>query len=70
MPAIVKNVVNGGILDQRGITENFIVMEVNGKAVNSQKDIEKILNGYKGNVSMKYVDSYGNIRTTGFTMPN
>ncbi|MEN2433824.1 Do family serine endopeptidase [Weeksellaceae bacterium A-14] len=67
---IVKNVVSGGMFDQRGITDNYIVMEVNGKAVNSQKDIEKILNGYKGNVSIKYVDSYGNIRTTGFAMPN
>ena len=67
---VVKNVVSGSIFDQKGITDNYIVLEVNGKEVNSQKDIDKILNGYKGNVSIKYVDAYGNLRTTGFVMPN
>ncbi len=67
---IVKNVVSGGELDKKGISDNYIVFEVNGKTVNSQKDVEKILNGYKGNVSIKYVDEYGRITTTGFVMPN
>ncbi|MDL1913567.1 MAG: PDZ domain-containing protein [Bergeyella sp.] len=67
---LVKNITPGGIFDKKGISENYIVIEVNGKSVNSQKDIEKILDGYKGNVSLKYVDEYGRITTTGFAMPN
>ena len=56
-------------MDKIGVVDNFIVMEINGKPVNSQKDVEKILNGYKGNVQVKYVDSYGRITTRGFKMP-
>ena len=67
---LVKNVISGGELDKKGIADNYIIIEVNGKSVNSQKDVEKILNGYKGNVSIKYVDEYGRITTTGFVMPN
>lgn len=38
------------------------------KPVNSQKDVEKILQGYNGNVQVKYVDEY-RITTRGFKMP-
>ncbi len=44
-------------------------MEINGKPVNSQKDVEKILDKYSGNVSVKFVDNYGQIYTRGFKMP-
>jgi S1-C subfamily serine protease len=64
-----KNVIEGSEMDKIGVVDNFIVMEINGKPVNSQKDVEKILNGYKGNVQVKYVDSYGRITTRGFKMP-
>ena len=43
---------------------------VNGKPVNSQKDVDKILDGYNGKVQVKYVDEYGRIYTQGFKMPN
>lgn len=66
---ITKNIVDGGELSKIGIVDNYIIMEVNGKPVNSQKDIERILNGYNGNVSVKYVDEYGRITTRGFKMP-
>ena len=66
---LAKNVAEGGEMDKIGVVDNFIVMEINGKPVNSQKDVEKILNGYKGNVQVKYVDSYGRITTRGFKMP-
>jgi Do/DeqQ family serine protease len=66
---LAKNVTEGGEMDKIGVVDNFIVMEINGKPVNSQKDVEKILNGYKGNVQVKYVDSYGRITTRGFKMP-
>ena len=46
-----------------------IVIEINGKPVNSQKDVEKILDKYQGNVQVKYVDEYGRITTRGFKMP-
>jgi hypothetical protein len=53
-----------------GVVDNYIVIEVNGKAVNSQKDVENILKNYKGNVQIKFVDEYGRIYTKGFAMPN
>lgn len=66
---IAKNIVDGGELAKIGIYDNYIVIEVNGKPVNSQKDVEKILDGYKGNVQIKFVDEYGRIYTKGFKMP-
>lgn len=66
---VVKNLVPGGELDKIGISESYIIMEINGKPVNSQKDVEKILNKYSGTVQVKYVDEYGRIYTRGFKMP-
>jgi S1-C subfamily serine protease len=66
---IAKNVVEGLEMAKIGIVDNYIVIEVNGKPVNSQKDVEKILQGYNGNVQVKYVDEYGRITTRGFKMP-
>ncbi|MDO4224337.1 MAG: trypsin-like peptidase domain-containing protein [Bergeyella zoohelcum] len=67
---LAKNIVEGGELSKIGIVDNFIILEVNGKVVNSQKDIEKILNGHNGNVQIKFADEYGRIYTQGFRMPN
>lgn len=66
---IAKNVVAGSEMSKIGVVDNYIVIEVNGKPVNSQKDVEKILQGYNGNVQVKYVDEYGRITTRGFKMP-
>ena len=66
---LAKNVAEGGEMDKIGIVDNYIIIEVNGKPVNSQKDVEKILDGYSGNVQVKYVDEYGRMTTRGFKMP-
>lgn len=66
---VAKNVVSGGELDKINVAEGNIIFEVNGKPVNSQKDIEKILTSYKGTVSIKYLDDNGRITSRGFTMP-
>lgn len=66
---IAKNIVENGELEKIGIVDNYIIIEINGKAVNSQKDVEKILDSYKGNVSIKYMDEYGRIYQRGFKMP-
>ncbi len=66
---IAKNVQNGSEMAKIGVVDNYIVIEVNGKPVNSQKDVEKILDKYQGNVQVKYVDEYGRITTRGFKMP-
>jgi Do/DeqQ family serine protease len=66
---VTKNIVDGGELSKISIDNNYIIMEVNGKPVNSQKDIEDILKNYQGNVQIKYVDNYGRITTRGFKMP-
>ena len=52
-----------------GIVDDYIVIEINGKPVNSQKDVENILSKYKGNVQVKFVDNYGRMYTKGFKMP-
>ncbi len=67
---VTKNVQEGGEMAKIGVVDNYIVIEVNGKAVNSQKDVENILKNYKGNVQIKFVDEYGRIYTKGFAMPN
>lgn len=65
-----KNVAGNGEMAKIGITDNYIIMEINGKPVNSQKDIDKILKNYKGSVQIKFADQRGQIYTRGFTMPN
>jgi Do/DeqQ family serine protease len=66
---IANNVTEGGEIAKIGIVDNYIVIEINGKPVNSQKDVEKILDKYSGNVQVKFVDAYGQIYTRGFKMP-
>ena len=66
---VAKNVTEGSEIAKVGIVDNYIVIEINGKPVNSQKDVEKILDKYSGNVSVKFVDAYGQIYTRGFKMP-
>lgn len=66
---VVENTVDGGELSKIGVQDNYIIMEINGKPVNSQKDIENILKNYKGNVAVKFVDGFGRIYTKGFKMP-
>ena len=66
---IAKNVQDGLEFSKIGVVDNYIVIEINGKPVNSQKDVEKILQTYSGNVQVKYVDEYGRITTRGFKMP-
>nr|WP_314493599.1 trypsin-like peptidase domain-containing protein [uncultured Chryseobacterium sp.] len=66
---VTKNVSEGGEMAKIGIVDQYIVIEINGKPVNSQSDVEKLLNGYKGNVQVKFVDNFGRIYTKGFKMP-
>jgi Do/DeqQ family serine protease len=66
---IARNVTDGGELAKIGIYDNCIIVEINGKPVNSQKDVEKNLQSYKGNVQIKFVDEYGRMYTRGFKMP-
>src|SRR5690606_5039782 len=67
---VTKNVLEGGEMAKIGIVDNYIVIEVNGKPVNSQKDVENLLKNHRGNVQIKFVDEYGRIYTKGFVMPN
>lgn len=67
---MVRSVSDGGELSKIGVYENYIITEINGKPVNSQKDIDKILSNFKGNVQIKFIDEYGRIYTRGFKMPN
>ncbi len=66
---VAKNVSGDSEMAKIGIVDDYIIIEVNGKPVNSQKDVESILKNYKGNVQIKFVDDYGRIYTRGFKMP-
>ncbi|PQA91508.1 protease [Chryseobacterium shigense] len=66
---VAKNVSEGSEMAKIGIVDNYIIIEINGKPVNSQKDVEKVLEKYQGNVQVKFVDDYGRIYTKGFKMP-
>jgi Do/DeqQ family serine protease len=66
---IAKNVSEGSEMAKIGIVDNYIIIEINGKPVNSQKDVEKTLDKYDGNVQVKFVDEYGRMYTKGFKMP-
>ena len=63
------NVTEGGEMAKAGIVDGYIITEINGKPVNSQKDIENILNKYSGTVQVKYMDEYGRGYQRGFKMP-
>lgn len=63
------NVTDSGLLASIGIGERNIITEINGKPVNSKKDVEKILNNYKGQVNVKYLDDNGRMTSRGFKMP-
>ncbi len=65
---VAKNVVPNSEMAQIGVVDNYIIIEVNGKPVNSQKEVEKILKKAK-EAQIKYVDEYGRIYTRGFVMP-
>ena len=66
---LTKNIVDGGELSKIGIVDNYIITDINGKPVNSQKDVDRILGNYSGNVQIKFVDEYGRNYTQGFKMP-
>ncbi|MDR2205000.1 MAG: trypsin-like peptidase domain-containing protein [Flavobacteriaceae bacterium] len=66
---IAKNVEENSEMAKAGVVDNYIIIEINDKPVNSQKDVEKILQDYTGNVRVKFVDEYGRIYTKGFKMP-
>lgn len=66
---VAKSVTEGSEMAKIGIVDNYIIIEINGKPVNSQKDVEKVLDKYQGNVQVKFVDDYGRIYTKGFKMP-
>lgn len=65
---MVTNAQTGGKLSSIGIDDGFIILKVNDKNVSKEDEIEKILKGYKGKVSISYVDPYGRIYTRGFTL--
>lgn len=66
---IAKNVVEGGEMAKAGVVDGYIITEINGKPVNSQKDVENILNKFNGTAQIKYMDDYGRGYQRGFKMP-
>ncbi|GAA4157322.1 trypsin-like peptidase domain-containing protein [Chryseobacterium ginsenosidimutans] len=67
--AVAKNVIEGSEMAKAGIVDGYIITEINGKPVNSQKDVENLLNKFSGTVQIKYMDDYGRGYQRGFKMP-
>lgn len=66
---VAKNVVEGSEMAKAGIVDGYIITEINGKPVNSQKDVESLLNKFSGTAQIKYMDDYGRGYQRGFKMP-
>ncbi|KMQ68183.1 protease [Chryseobacterium sp. FH2] len=66
---VAKNVVEGSEMAKAGIVDGYIITEINGKPVNSQKDVENLLNKFSGTAQIKYMDDYGRNYQRGFKMP-
>ncbi|REC44944.1 MULTISPECIES: trypsin-like peptidase domain-containing protein [Chryseobacterium] len=66
---VAKNVVEGSEIAKAGIVDGYIITEINGKPVNSQKDVENLLNKFSGTGQIKYMDDYGRGYQRGFKMP-
>ncbi|MCB9202315.1 MAG: Do family serine endopeptidase [Flavobacteriales bacterium] len=64
---LVTNV-SEGKLQSLGISDDFIILKVNGKNVNSSEDVEKVLKNYDGTVSLEYIDPYGRLIRRGFIL--
>lgn len=65
---LATEVKSNGKLSSIGIRENYIILEINGQAVSSEEDAEKLIKKNNGVISIKYVDLYGRIYTRGFKM--
>lgn len=65
---MLKDVDPSGTLRKLGLSDDFIILKVNDKPVNSANEIEKILKGYKGNVSFEFMDPMGRLGRKGFKM--
>lgn len=66
---VAKNVVEGSEIAKAGIVDGYIITEINGKPINSQKDVENLLNKFTGTGQIKYMDDYGRGYQRGFKMP-
>ncbi len=59
---------NGKINQVQGLTTGCVILAINQEKVSTPKDIDRILKGYKGEVSMIFLDKYGRKIYGGFEM--
>ncbi len=59
---------NGKINQVQGLTTGCVILAINQKKVSTPKDVDKILKGYKGEVSLVFLDKYGRKIYGGFEM--
>lgn len=64
---LVKNVTEGK-LKSVGIDEDYILIKVNGKSVNTSNEVEKIISSAQGTISIEYLDPYGRLIRRGFQL--
>ncbi|TDM00088.1 MAG: protease [Flavobacteriaceae bacterium] len=64
---LITSLEPGGKLSEIGLREGYVILKVNNQPVNSQKDIDDIINKNK-DISINFVDSYGRIYTGGFSL--
>ncbi len=59
---------NGKINQVQGLTTGCVILAINQKKVSTPKEVDKILKGYKGEVSIVFLDKYGRKIYGGFEM--
>ena len=64
----VVKIRDGKFKQAEAISEGDIILSVNQQKVSSPKDVDKILKGYSGEVSVVFLDQYGRRIFTGFEM--
>lgn len=64
---LVKNV-SEGKLKSVGVDEDYILIKVNGKSVNTSNEVEKIIASAQGTISIEYLDPYGRLIRRGFQL--
>jgi S1-C subfamily serine protease len=67
---IIANVVSGGAAENAGLVTGDVISAVNGKAVNTQGDLQSILLAHKpgDKLAIDFTDSYGQAQTVTVTL--
>ena len=58
--------ISSGYLNNLGLQEGDIILSINNKKIKKSSDIDQLLKGYIGDVTIKWINQYGQIYIRGF----